>query len=252
MLREILTLNASTRQLYPGFFFSSRRRHTRWPRDWSSDVCSSDLPGRRSRNVVRDREAGGAFRSGRLHSPVLREEQHLLVPWVVPPSQIPHAQARPCADPLERRNVVVVRVAVEVGQDLGRLPDRLEVPFALLVLVEGRVEPPAVRQHLLDVHQAANDAVDREVREHGLRPGEAERLAERLEVEALIGAERRSLVDEAVLRELDLRGGLEDCRILLHAEVVAGLEVADEVDAASERAATDVEEVMMRLQPLVD
>src|SRR5215208_4796055 len=26
-----------------GFFFSSRRRHTRWPRDWSSDVCSSDL-----------------------------------------------------------------------------------------------------------------------------------------------------------------------------------------------------------------
>src|SRR5690625_6844829 len=27
------------------FFFSSRRRHTRWPRDWSSDVCSSDLGG---------------------------------------------------------------------------------------------------------------------------------------------------------------------------------------------------------------
>src|SRR5690625_7820939 len=26
------------------FFFSSRRRHTRWPRDWSSDVCSSDPP----------------------------------------------------------------------------------------------------------------------------------------------------------------------------------------------------------------
>src|SRR5690625_7396282 len=28
---------------YSRFFFSSRRRHTRWPRDWSSDVCSSDL-----------------------------------------------------------------------------------------------------------------------------------------------------------------------------------------------------------------
>src|SRR5439155_10805656 len=27
----------------PSFFFSRRRRHTRWPRDWSSDVCSSDL-----------------------------------------------------------------------------------------------------------------------------------------------------------------------------------------------------------------
>src|SRR5690606_40431815 len=29
--------------LYILFFFSSRRRHTRFSRDWSSDVCSSDL-----------------------------------------------------------------------------------------------------------------------------------------------------------------------------------------------------------------
>src|SRR5699024_11230975 len=28
---------------YVFFFFSSRRRHTRSKRDWSSDVCSSDL-----------------------------------------------------------------------------------------------------------------------------------------------------------------------------------------------------------------
>src|SRR5699024_11752513 len=28
------------------FFFSSRRRHTRSKRDWSSDVCSSDLSGK--------------------------------------------------------------------------------------------------------------------------------------------------------------------------------------------------------------
>src|SRR5690625_1987664 len=33
------------------FFFSSRRRHTRWPRDWSSDVCSSDLALIRSDNI---------------------------------------------------------------------------------------------------------------------------------------------------------------------------------------------------------
>src|SRR5207247_3388780 len=39
------------------FFFSSRRRHTRSTRDWSSDVCSSDLRGRA--RVVR--------RSGRHH-----------------------------------------------------------------------------------------------------------------------------------------------------------------------------------------
>src|SRR5690606_40171320 len=30
------------------FFFSSRRRHTRFSRDWSSDVCSSDLTIQRS------------------------------------------------------------------------------------------------------------------------------------------------------------------------------------------------------------
>src|SRR2546427_2516247 len=29
---------------YLFFFFSSRRRHTRFDCDWSSDVCSSDLP----------------------------------------------------------------------------------------------------------------------------------------------------------------------------------------------------------------
>src|SRR5438128_6097926 len=29
--------------VYGVFFFSSRRRHTRCYRDWSSDVCSSDL-----------------------------------------------------------------------------------------------------------------------------------------------------------------------------------------------------------------
>src|SRR3712207_5186025 len=32
------------------FFFSSRRRHTRYWRDWSSDVCSSDLPPRKVPN----------------------------------------------------------------------------------------------------------------------------------------------------------------------------------------------------------
>src|SRR5690606_39405486 len=51
------------------FFFSSRRRHTRFSRDWSSDVCSSDLDqlslliGRELLNVTitvasRDKEQG--------------------------------------------------------------------------------------------------------------------------------------------------------------------------------------------------
>src|SRR5690625_7438032 len=40
------------------FFFSSRRRHTRWPRDWSSDVCSSDL----SRGLLLAGRDGAAHR----------------------------------------------------------------------------------------------------------------------------------------------------------------------------------------------
>src|SRR5215510_2781507 len=51
------------------FFFSSRRRHTRWPRDWSSDVCSSDLYYRPLGSAdVRALIDGGfqAFNAGRL------------------------------------------------------------------------------------------------------------------------------------------------------------------------------------------
>src|SRR5256886_13486034 len=35
------------------FFFSSRRRHTRFDCDWSSDVCSSDLEDSSNRRVAR-------------------------------------------------------------------------------------------------------------------------------------------------------------------------------------------------------
>src|SRR5260370_30667079 len=40
--RTQMTLNALL-YVYRYFFFSSRRRHTRFKCDWSSDVCSSDL-----------------------------------------------------------------------------------------------------------------------------------------------------------------------------------------------------------------
>src|SRR5206468_5449046 len=42
--REAVLLRSVSRFLFRVFFFfSSRRRHTRSDRDWSSDVCSSDL-----------------------------------------------------------------------------------------------------------------------------------------------------------------------------------------------------------------
>src|SRR5256884_55290 len=47
------------------FFFSSRRRHTRCSRDWSSDVCSSDLlrAGRSGRGGGSERERGRQLRA---------------------------------------------------------------------------------------------------------------------------------------------------------------------------------------------
>src|SRR5690348_18140517 len=42
------------------FFFSSRRRHTRWTGDWSSDVCSSDLSADYTPYAVRE----GLYRRG--------------------------------------------------------------------------------------------------------------------------------------------------------------------------------------------
>src|SRR5699024_12230669 len=44
------------------FFFSSRRRHTRSKRDWSSDVCSSDLLSL-FKNRSRSHSAGGGIAS---------------------------------------------------------------------------------------------------------------------------------------------------------------------------------------------
>src|SRR5690606_199945 len=54
------------------FFFSSRRRHTRFSRDWSSDVCSSDL--------LRRKTAGTAVISlsyGALIVPVMNTDRLL-------------------------------------------------------------------------------------------------------------------------------------------------------------------------------
>src|SRR2546422_4822059 len=64
------------------FFFSSRRRHTRCSRDWSSDVCSSDLPGGMGEAGPADHSHGrdrGRWRD-QLRLPVrgrvLRSEEH--------------------------------------------------------------------------------------------------------------------------------------------------------------------------------
>src|SRR5256885_12796121 len=81
-----------------GFFFSSRRRHTRLQGDWSSDVCSSDLttgwPGSRKFELDTARETALKFRE-----PFLRLHE------VVPEQGVP----------MLRRGVIILRA--EVGAD---------------------------------------------------------------------------------------------------------------------------------------
>src|SRR5699024_11334116 len=55
------------------FFFSSRRRHTRSKRDWSSDVCSSDLLFQRTYHVHHGRQEKAG--TGKIHRPSAKEKQ---------------------------------------------------------------------------------------------------------------------------------------------------------------------------------
>src|SRR6266480_6773266 len=66
------------------FFFSSRRRHTRLTCDWSSDVCSSDLPWRRDRvgpDTVHARRRADRRRRGRV--PDRAPEAAMSTVWIV-------------------------------------------------------------------------------------------------------------------------------------------------------------------------
>src|SRR5690606_40900769 len=59
------------------FFFSSRRRHTRFSRDWSSDVCSSDLAQQLADDgavAVRAHPQVGTGDAVRVHAGVLQED----------------------------------------------------------------------------------------------------------------------------------------------------------------------------------
>src|SRR5207245_5882670 len=69
------------------FFFSSRRRHTRCYRDWSSDVCSSDLfrvprsQSSRSTQPERQRQHSLGSTRPRCQSLRVREEDRKSVVW---------------------------------------------------------------------------------------------------------------------------------------------------------------------------
>src|SRR6266478_3967588 len=68
------------------FFFSSKRRHTRFDCDWSSDVCSSDLNrGNESRSgsgrCKRDISPGPLLQAERIPDPGRSEERRVGKEW---------------------------------------------------------------------------------------------------------------------------------------------------------------------------
>src|SRR5206468_8097071 len=94
--------------IYLFFFFSSRRRHTRSDRDWSSDVCSSDL----SAFLTVDR--------GRVVA------QTTPAPVVAVPA--PPACAPAPAVSVKRREILLAHPAVRAWQQLDPqrvVPDRI-------------------------------------------------------------------------------------------------------------------------------
>src|SRR5690606_40565898 len=83
----------SSRNLLYRCFYASRRRHTSFSRDWSSDVCSSDL----ALGVEVDGADDGGEVAGRLHGLVGR-----LVPGVVAEQAVAGALEQEAGDQIGR------------------------------------------------------------------------------------------------------------------------------------------------------
>src|SRR5690606_40313939 len=105
------------------FFFSSRRRHTRFSRDWSSDVCSSDLGAPQPKPHAR--HASSAEQDVETASVLLVAEQPDLIASCPPVARSNRAERPPLqigrASCRERREIC----AVAVGSDGKRPQNRI-------------------------------------------------------------------------------------------------------------------------------
>src|SRR5690606_40345260 len=82
------------------FFFSSRRRHTRFSRDWSSDVCSSDLALVIANTQIRQ-DAAGRYCLNDLHQASGGAKRHQPGDWLRL-KQTQELVAEVLADPVAR------------------------------------------------------------------------------------------------------------------------------------------------------
>src|SRR3712207_8523117 len=106
-------------------FFSSRRRHTRYWRDWSSDVCSSDLVPRAAERLRQAARRGGDDRARRLERQQL-QRQRGAVDHLAPTPRV-----RALAEPA---------VPVQIGRASCR--ERVYISVAAASLKKKRSPPP--------------------------------------------------------------------------------------------------------------
>src|SRR6266496_5339526 len=136
---ETMNLSSVLASVFILFFFSSRRRHTRSLRDWSSDVCSSDLgPHDPAVQVRLDRQPEAVEPFG--------------VRGIAAESRVPAIRPGPgigAADPggvLDRQRAGVDLLAVidrnacgQVGAELpGRAPQPADAPVGLALVRQDR------------------------------------------------------------------------------------------------------------------
>src|SRR6266511_4376396 len=138
-------------KLYLFFFFSSRRRHTRFSRDWSSDVCSSDL-----RQLGEDRIVALGIVAGRPR-PELRLDA-----------------AGPVLDrpPLGHRPIPLLELGAQLARPLAGAPALVEqgVPCRFRLAQLGRAQGELLHPPLEEV------SVDGDVFELAVEKGEHRRV----------------------------------------------------------------------------
>src|SRR3712207_3164946 len=127
------------------FFFSSRRRHTRYWRDWSSDVCSSDLVSTYAEalfEAARERdELEGTLDDLRDFAAALEESEELKLFFYG--GQVPEREKRRAIDALTQGMTFSTRNFLKVLADNGREEILEEVLLRYEDLVKehlGRVE----------------------------------------------------------------------------------------------------------------
>src|SRR5580700_5900092 len=112
------------------FFFSSRRRHTRSLRDWSSDVCSSDLCLRRGGDILPREARTELILAGRVpqHRREVAHDERDVVTELLEDSHLPQDDRVP--------DVEVGSGRIEAGLDLEGDAARPRLVEALLQLLE--------------------------------------------------------------------------------------------------------------------